>query len=1669
MERFASKMSKSQPEHADSQLPLKRALYAIKDLHAKLETLEHDRREPIAVVGVGCRFPGGANTPDEFWELLRDGRDAIIEVPPDRWDVDAFYASDPDLPGKTVTRSGGFIDQVDLFDPGFFGISPREAISLDPQHRLLLEVSWEALENAHQRWEELAGSRTSIFVGVGANDYARLLQGDRDLTRLDVYSSTGNALSTAAGRIAYILGFQGPCMVIDTACSSSLVAVHLACQSLLLRECDRALAGGVNLMLIPDVGVALSKLGMLSPDGRCKAFDAQADGFGRGEGCGVVVLKRLSDALADGDPIQAVIRGSAVNQDGRSNGLTAPNGRAQEAVIREALAAAELEPEQIDYIEAHGTGTPLGDPIEVLALHAALCKERTEQKPLLVGSVKSNLGHLEASAGIAGLIKVILAFQHEAIPPHLHLQERNPYISWHEMPIAIPTVLTPWPMHAEQRRHAGVSSFGASGTNAHVILEEAPRVSPVRVERASAVPAYLLPLSAHSSQALQAVTGSYRTWLREHPDVPLSNICYTASTRRQQHEYRLALVGKTHKEFDSILSNFLQEKTDPRWSSGRFDPGIPRHKCVFVFSGQGGQYAGMGQVLLEEEPLFREQMEKCDRMLRQYVSWSLLEELRAEEKASRLQQTQIAQPLLFALQISLVGLWRSWGVEPDAVVGHSVGEIAAAYVAQALSLEEALHLVALRGQIMQEAEGQGDMAVIEMPAIELEAILRKYAGRLAIAGYNSPTTTVLSGEYQALLAVIQDLREHEIFCRILNVGYAFHSPQFECFRYPFEASLNAQSSIHPTATVLPFYSTVLGQRVPGQRLDANYWGGNICEPVRFSMAIEHLVADGFDCFVEISPHPVMRHALLQSIYQRSSAEKGFALPLSENEALVIGSLKRQENDRVALLHSLSALYARGIAVKWNAFYPEMLPSVTLPTYPFQRTRFWVKEAPISHAYAADIKSEEMPIETPNAAERLLYEVQWVPLLNEPGDASELSGKMNLPGKASPTKWVIFADRCGIAAALEQELVSRGVSCIFVQAGTTYIRKNEHCYEARPDYPEDIQRFFDDAFEAGKLRCQGVVYLWSLDLALEGSNEALQLPTDDSRATQAVHLLQNARDLGCGSAIALIQVLARRSWDVEVPPRIWFVTRGACAVDACSAPIDFAGLLQTPLWGMGRVLAEEHSELWGGLVDLDNAASDTVSALALCHCLMATGLAERQIAFRQGRYYGARLIRSALSLERSQPLHWHVDGAYMLTGGLGALGREVAHWMVEQGARRLIVLVRTALPPRAEWKDLSSKSPQSAQVATIKALEAQGASVEVASVDVADPKQLQNFLQTYAAEERPPIRGVVHLAGVLEDRLLTQLDPGALDVVWRPKVVGSWLLHTLLRDAPLDFFVGFSAMSALLGSPGLGNYGAANTFLDGLAQYRCAQGLPGLSINWGPWQDRGFAVSPGAQRMSQQLQKRGVKPLSRGQALAALEMALQSKVPQVAVVDIDWRDFVNEDTAEPGVVFLSRVVEEAGVQEEEKQRRPSALPTLRQELATIQPEQRHARVEKLVRELVGQVLRLEEDQIDIQQPLGTLGLDSIMGLEMKRRLERYTGLILSSTIVWNYPTVAALTSHLTSKLHVAFDAEATAATATRSSLPPTEIAASRVTEVEQLTEGEVEALLARTLSALEENM
>jgi acyl transferase domain-containing protein/surfactin synthase thioesterase subunit len=1526
---------------------MSKAIMALDKVKAKLEAVERQKSEPIAILGMACRFPGGADTPEAFFRMLREGADCVTEVPADRWRLDG--PTDDLDPARRAVRWGAFLKDVDRFDPSFFGISPREAERLDPQQRLLLEIVWEALERGGQAPTALVGSKTGVFVGVMNTDYMTLsVSAPRD--QWDVYTATGTADCFSAGRIAFTFGFQGPTMVVDTACSSSLVAMHLACLSLRSGESDLCVAGGVNLMLSPVATELTAKTRALAPDGRCKTFDARGDGYVRGEGCGVVVLKRLSDAQRDGDPILATIRGSAVNQDGRSTGLTTPNVLSQQAMLQQALASARAAPEEIGYVEAHGTGTSLGDPIELEALRAVLGGPRPEGSILVLGAVKTNIGHLESAAGIAGLIKAVMALNEEEIPKNLHFQALNPRISLDGTPFVIPTENMPWKRGAAPRL-AGVSSFGLSGTNAHVIVEEAPLASPEDTPATeTGAHAHLLPISAKSPEALRALVESFAELLAEADGPRLADVVYTASVRRAHHDHRIAVAGQSREEMAQALRVFLRNGVAGGLAQGRA-AGAARPKVVFVFPGQGSQWVGMGRQLLDMEPVFRSALESCDEVIRTHGGFSVLEQLAAAEPRSRLGEIRVVQPVLFAVELALSALWRSWGVEPDAVIGHSMGEVAAARVAGILSLEDAAKVICRRSRLLQQVAGKGAMALCELAMPEAQRALSGYEDRVSVAASNGPQSTVISGDPAALEEVLGSLEARGVFCRRVKVDVASHSPQMDPLREELLAMLR---NVRPRAARMAMRSTVTGEVLKGPECDAGYWARNLREPVLFSSAAQRLMEERHALFVEMSPHPILVPSIEENLREK------------DVKGVVLGSLRRSADERRAVLEAVGAAYALGCPVDWKRIAPKDGRCVRLPRYPWQRQRYWIEGVEVAG-----------PAPAPrDALEDCVYEVRW--------RQADRAAPPEASRDAAPGAWLIYKDRGGEGAALAALLTSRGQPVVSVVHGKRFARIEPDLYEIAPASADDHHALLDDAFGEGR-RCRGVVHLASLDA------------TSWDEATAPA--LEAAQRIGFLSALFATQAIVRRG--LRDKPRLWLVTRGAAALEG--GPVT--GVAQAPLWGLGRTIALEHPDLACSLVDLDPARRPD-GADGLLRELEAPD-AERQVALRGGARHVARLVRSSFDAAPARPFRLEEGATYLLTGGLGGLGLATAAWMVDQGARHLALVGRR--PPTEE------------ALRAIGAMRGNGAKVLVLSADVAKREDVDRVLSEIASE-MPPLRGVVHAAGVVrEQTLLTQLGEDAFWPVMAPKMLGAFHLHAATKGMPLQFFVSYSSASAALGLVGQAAYAAANAVLDSISHARCDAGLPGLSVQWGPFLEAGLAAQGGA---GERMGRGGLASLTPAQGCSALGRLLARPRAEAAVMSLAiqrWFDVFPDLASSP---FWS----ELAARDEVARAVEPAAGNVRRSLQAAAPPARVAILTRYVLDQLGRVMHLDPSQIDADQPFHAYGFDSLMGLELRNRLQTGLGVKLSMADVLTHAQPDAMTKLLAQLLDLAGEPQGPAAPA-----------------------------------------
>jgi len=1643
------------PSLSSALSPTKRALLALQEMQTKLNTLEREKNEPIAIIGMGCRFPGGVDNPEAFWQLLREGRDAIIEVPKNRWDIEAYYGTDPDAPGKMSTRSGGFLSgPVDQFDPQFFGISPREAVSLDPQQRLLLEVSWEALEHANLVPEKIYGSSTGVFVGVTSLDYGLLLFGKTNIERIDAYSGTGGTLGVAAGRLSYLFGFTGPSFIVDTACSSSLVTTHLACHSLRLCECDLALVGGVNLMLRPEPYINFSKARMLSPDGRCKTFDAAADGYGRGEGCGVIVLKRLSDAQRDGNNILAQIRGSAVNQDGPSGGLTVPNGPAQEKVIRQALANAGIEPTQMGYIEAHGTGTSLGDPIEMAALGNVFCQARSVDNPLVVGSVKSNFGHLESAASVAGIIKVVLSLQHQKIPPHLHFKQPNPHIDWEAFPVTVPTELKPWSV-GNKRRIAGVSSFSFSGTNAHLVIEEAPITENFSKETYAERPLHLLTLSAKTSEALKSLASQYEDYLINHSTMALADVCFTANTCRSNFNHRLSVVGASATEIGEKLTAFQEAEQE---STGIFKgkvQGAEPPKVAFLFTGQGSQYVDMGRQLYETQPIFRQTLECCDDILRPYLDTPLLEVLYAkdaEDENNLLNYTAYTQPALFALEYALFELWQSWGIKPSVVMGHSVGEYVAACVAGVFSLEDGLKLIAKRAQLMQTLPQSGEMVSVSANEARINAVIQqsKNTKKVSIAALNGPESLVISGESPAIKTIVAILEADGIKTKPLKVSHAFHSPLMEPILSAFEQTAIKITFSSPRLSLV---SNISGQLATDEIATPAYWCRHIRQPVSFATSMTTLYQQGCEIFLEIGPKPTLLGMGRQC--------------LPDNTGIWLPSLRPTQSDWQQLLQSLGELYVNGVTVDWLNFDKNyQRHRVVLPTYPFQRQRYWIdrveNKAQQTVSLSPDFQTSIMSLLHQGKTEQLAQQLAATGELSEdeqqqlPNLLKLLANKhqqqirtatlqewfYEIVWQSQPrlstastnihttetNNWLIFADQSGIGQTLATLLKEQGQHVILAYAANTSEISETGVWNIDPTQTADFEGLLQVALEKP---LTGIIHLWSLEATLPP--EKVTIP-----------FLEQAQQLGCGSVLQLVQILSK--YNLSTSPKLWLVTRGVMPIEDYQTSLAVA---QAPLWGLGKVIMQEYPELRGGMVDLALSSSDTelgsssnaqINDATLLLAEILDSLEEDHIAFREGQRYVARVEHSHQpEFQTLPPLQY--DGSYLITGGLGHLGLKVAQWMIAQGARYLILTGRSGTPSNQAQDTLSQ-------------MEQMGVQVQVMQANVSnEPDMVRVFAEINTS--MPSLRGIIHAAGVNDHQAIKDIDLKTLESIFRPKVIGTWILHQLTQQMSLDFFVVFSSISSVWGSKGQGHYAAANHFMDVLVHHRQRLGLPALSVNWGPWLEGGMTRSEDLEWLN----RMGIKGLAPELAIESLGYLLRTNTTQITVAQVDWQLFKGIYEARGRRPLLENL-QDAVVGADYRESQPQHSNILQQ----LEDAPAHERFERLmthVQTTVAQVLRLDKSNYpELEQGFADMGMDSLLAVELRSRLQNSLGHSLLTTIAFDYPTIQTLTEYLAKDV-LKWEGIPDQVDTTEQS-KDTEVVLS---DIEQLSQSDVEASLTEELNKL----
>ncbi len=1523
---------------------LRRATADLRTARRRIAEVEERAGEPIAIVGMACRFPGGVHGPEDLWSVLDEGRDLVGPFPTDRgWDLDALWDPTGARPGSSYVREGGFLDEVALFDAEFFGISPREALSMDPQHRLLLETVWEGLERARIDPQGLRGSRAGVYLGATDHDYRRgLVETPPELEGTAIIGRSG---AVSSGRIAYTLGLHGPALTIDTMCSSSLVALHLAMQGLRRGDCSLAIAGGTTVMSTPEGFVEFSRQQALASDGRCKAFADAADGTGWAEGVGALVVERLSDARRLGHPVLAVVRGSAINQDGASNGLTAPNGTAQRALIEAALADARVPADEVDMVEAHGTGTTLGDPIEAGAVLATYGRRRPADRPLWLGSLKSNLGHASAAAGVGGVIKTVLAMQQATMPRTLHVDTPSRNIDWSGGAVSLLTEPRPWDVNGHPRR-AAVSAFGASGTNAHVVLEQAPDAPPApadeRPRTGGREVAWLL--SGRTPEALRGQAARLVELCDAQPELDPAGVALALGTTRARFERRAAVVGADLAQLRAGVEAIADGTGDTATARGA-------GRVAFVFPGQGAQWAGMARDLLTESAVFAAAIDECEQALAPFVDWSLREVLSGSDEAW-LDRVDVVQPALWAVMVSLARLWRACGVEPAVVVGHSQGEIAAAVDSGALSVADGARVVALRSRAIRAIAGRGGMVSVGLPQADVRPWLDGRSG-VELAAVNGAQSVVVSGDGAALDTLQAELESAGVRHRRVGVDYASHSAHVDELEEEIVAAL---APITPGPTTTAFRSTVTGEVVTGPELDAKYWFTGLRRTVDFDAVLRAVVADGCDVVVEVSPHPVLLPAVQETLDDLGS------------DAAALGTLRRGEGGWQRFLSAAAEVVVQGGPLDLDAVLAGTgAQAVDLPTYAFQRRRYWLDSgsatapAPESGtdgefwsavergddaelAQLVGVAAEEWNGLLPRLAawrerarradelDAWRYRVTWTPL-DEPRPA-RLDGE-----------WVVLEPDTGhplvepVCAALEQ--AGAGVRRIAV-AGT------------------DRAALRTELADLGEL--SGLVSLLALDTR--------PLP-DRSWLPRCL-----------GTGLATVQALG----DLGIDTPLWVLTSGGAGPDGTDPA-------QAALWALGRVAGLEHPRRWGGLLDLPPEL-DEAGARRLVAALAGQHGPEDQLAVRASAVFGRRLTRVAADAPAAP---WTPKDCTLITGGTGGVGAQIARRLAEGGSRRLVLTGR--------------RGPDAPGVAElVAALAGLGAEATVHALDAGDVDGLR-ALRALLEAEGHPICSVLHVAGagVLESLDSVGIDDFA-DTAYA-KIAGADAIEEALGD--VEELILFSSISAVWGSGDHGAYAAANAYLDALALRRRAAGLPAVSVVWGIW-DPAEGGGMAANLVEQQLRDRGIPFMDPATAMDGFEALLADARPVEVLAEIDWARFAPVFTAARPSPLLGGIPEFAAALTEAAPE--AAESSLADTLAGMDADTARRTVLGIVTTEVAAVLQFADGgAVEVRRAFRELGLDSLTAIQLRNRLGAATGLTLPVTVIFDHPTAAELADHVLEQL------------------------------------------------------
>ncbi|GAB1538354.1 hypothetical protein NUACC21_10130 [Scytonema sp. NUACC21] len=1409
----------------------------------------HSGMDAIAIVGITGRFPGAKNV-DEFWQNLRDGVESISFFTDE--ELEAAGIDRALLNHQNYVKANGLLEDVEMFDASFFGFTPREAEVMDPQHRLFLECAWEVLENAGYDPETYDG-QIGVYAGAGLNSYLlyNLISNRDKIESIGTYQVfISNDKDFVPTRVSYKLNLTGPSVNVSTACSTSLVAVQMGCQSLLNYQCDMVLAGGVSVGITQKTGYLYQEGMILSPDGHCRAFDARSQGTIGGNGVGIVLLKRLSDALADGDNIHAVIRGMAINNDGSLKvGYTAPSVEGQAAVISEAQAIAGIEAETITYVEAHGTGTVLGDPIEIAALTQAFSGTTQKKGFCAIGSVKTNIGHLDTAAGVAGLIKTVMALKHKQIPPSLHFEKPNPKIDFANSPFFVNTTLREWTTDGTKRR-AGVSSFGIGGTNVHVILEEAPTLESSGESR----PWQLLVLSAKTDSALDRATVNLAEHLKEHPQLNLADVAYTQSIGRRAFEHRRMLVCQDIKEASLALNSLDAKQVFTSFIEPKARP------VVFMFSGQGAQYVNMGRELYQTEPTFREIVDTCSELLKPHLGLDLRDvlfptEALTEVATQQIRRTAIAQPALFVIEYALAKLWMEWGVHPMAAIGHSIGEYVAACLAGVFSLEDALALVAARGHLMQQLPA-GAMLSVPLPEKKVQALLGK---ELSLAAVNGPSFCVVAGTFEAVEALELQLAEQGVECRRLHTSHAFHSKMMDPILESFTEQVKKVSLTPPQ---IPYISNVTGTWITAaEATNPEYWAKHLRSTVRFAEGVQQLLNESEQILLEVGPGRTLSTLVRQH-------------PNKAVHQAVFTSLRHpqdRQSDVAFLLTALGKLWLAGVQVDWSGFYAhEQRHRLPLPTYPFERQHYWIeprKQADVVKTDVEMLSSTSIPDKKPIAD--WFYIPSW--------KRSPLSTRKpeERPVQSST---LVFIDECGLGAQLVRKLELQGQNVITVKVGSEFLKLRDDVYTLNPregnDYSALLDELRKDVKTSHAWSLQTIVHLWNV--------------TSKGEAESGPESIDKAQDLGFYSLLFLAQALGQQTVNDKL--QIAVVSNNMQEVTGVEVLCPEKATLLGPV----KVIAQEYPNISCSSIDVAIPPQGSWQEEKLINQLLdelQTQFSDRVIAYRGSHRWVQTFEPVRLDKPEEATPGLRKGGVYLITGGLGGIGLVLAEYLAKTAQAKLILIGRSALPPREEWKQwLDSHEvgdSVSLRIRKVRELEELGAEVLAIAADVSNLQQMQEAIAK--AEARfGRIHGVLHAAGVPGGGAILGKTRDSVEKILAPKVKGTLVLDSIFKNTPLDFFVLTSSITAIIGGFGQVDYTSANAFLDAFAHYKNSQGNTfTLCTNWDTWQEVGMAVNVSLPDVLQKLRSQMLKlAILPSEGVDAFSRILGSQLSQVVICPRD---------------------------------------------------------------------------------------------------------------------------------------------------------------------------------------